>query len=94
MRNKKKIKGGAAYRVSYCGPTGPCPDAVITFSTDECGALFDITPLAGKARGILVDARGGAWRHHDIAITGMQYIGPWFHPSSPTSHSHATEGSV
>lgn len=65
----------AAYRIKYRGPTGDCPDAVVTFEAPiECAV-----ELAQKIKQSLISPRGGHWEPHDVTVREIIYLGPWFH---------------
>lgn len=66
----------AAFRVSYKGPSGSeCPDCIVPFDSD-CGEC--VADLAARMKNIIVAARGGGWKPHQVTITKIEYIGPWF----------------
>jgi hypothetical protein len=65
----------AAFRVKYRGPTGDCPDAVVTFRTGDGECAADVAKDIKKR---LVDARGGAWKEHEVTVRAIEYLGPWF----------------
>lgn len=70
----------AAFRVKYRGPSGDCPDAVVTFES-PCGECAG--ELAKSIKERLVKARGGCWEMRDVTIREIVYIGPWFY-EAPT----------
>ena len=87
-----RLKGGepmaAAFKVEYLGRGGfQCPTCVIPFdSPGDCVAKF-----AERIKEILVNARGGDWKPHDITIKSIEYIGPWFTSKPPVSEKDAED---
>lgn len=65
----------AAYLVKYVGPRGQqCPDAVVTFRSDQGENIAELAPLIERR---LLEPRGGEWDR--ITITAISYLGPWFY---------------
>lgn len=70
----------AAYRVRYRGPSGPCPDAIVTFGPDWSE---DIAHLGLAIKRSLLAGRAG-WTALSVQITAIEYLGPWFDGSNLT----------
>lgn len=70
----------AAYRVSYRGPSGECPDCVIPIDSpcSDC-----VAEQAATIKNTIVSVRGGAWRPSEVTIRKIEYLGPWFPPIHP-----------
>lgn len=67
----------AAFRVSYRGPSGDCPDCVIPTESYESECIAD---QAAMIKATIVKIRGGHWRPSDVTIRRIEYLGPWFEP--------------
>ncbi|MBA7685517.1 hypothetical protein ES703_93942 [subsurface metagenome] len=64
-----------AFLVQYEGPAGTRAESVVILEDTEGGSGRD---MEAEARKILADARCGCWKEHDVRISGMIYLGPWF----------------
>ncbi|MAT38103.1 MAG: hypothetical protein CL946_00715 [Ectothiorhodospiraceae bacterium] len=70
-----------AYRVSYSGPNGECPDCVIPLdgSVGDC-----VTEQAAVIKRTLVCSGGLDWEEDDVVIRKIEYIGPVVCPPRPS----------
>lgn len=65
----------AAFLVKYRGPSGDCPNAVVSFNSTSGKCVAGV---ASRVKELLVRARGGAWQDHEVTLREVTYLGPAF----------------
>ncbi len=70
----------AAYRVTYRGPGGECPPCIVPIPGHVREGVEHVAAIVHHT---LVSARGGGWQPHEVSVTSIEYVGPWFEPRIP-----------